>query len=59
LNPSAIRLYQAQGYFPQGREEDYYAPGVHALTYAKALPKSRSTPAPEAPSRVKIAVRVK
>jgi ribosomal-protein-alanine N-acetyltransferase len=43
-NPSAIRLYQAQGYFPQGREEDYYAPGVDALTYARALPKSRSTP---------------
>ncbi len=45
-NPSAIRLYQAHGYFPQGREEDYYAAGAHALTYAKALPKSRTkTPA--------------
>jgi ribosomal-protein-alanine N-acetyltransferase len=39
-NSSAIRLYEAHGYLHQGREEDYYAPGVDALTYAKALPKT-------------------
>jgi ribosomal-protein-alanine N-acetyltransferase len=36
-NASAIRLYQAHGYLPKGREEDYYAPGLPALIYAKPL----------------------
>jgi len=36
-NTSAIRLYDAHGYLPQGREQDYYAAGVHALVYAKSL----------------------
>lgn len=36
-NASAIRLYQAHGFLLQGREEDYYAPGIPALVYAKPL----------------------
>jgi ribosomal-protein-alanine N-acetyltransferase len=36
-NASAIRLYRAHGYHPQGREESYYAPGIAALIYAKPL----------------------
>ena len=36
-NTAAIRLYQARGYLPQGRKEDYYAPGLHALIFAKDL----------------------
>jgi ribosomal-protein-alanine N-acetyltransferase len=36
-NAPAIRLYQAHGYQPQGREESYYAPGIPALIYAKPL----------------------
>ncbi len=40
-NASAIRLYQAHGYLPQGREEDYYAPGIHALRFFKSLSRSR------------------
>jgi ribosomal protein S18 acetylase RimI-like enzyme len=36
-NVPAIHLYETHGYIPQGREENYYAPGRHALTYAKHL----------------------
>ncbi len=36
-NASAIRLYQAHGYLPQGREENYYAQGIHALIFAKPV----------------------
>jgi len=36
-NTAAIRLYQAHGYQPQGREENYYAWGLHALIFAKNL----------------------
>jgi ribosomal-protein-alanine N-acetyltransferase len=36
-NAPAIHLYQAHGFLPQGREDDYYAPGIAALTYFKPL----------------------
>ncbi len=36
-NPSAIRLYQAHGFLPQGREENYYAPGLDALIFSKSI----------------------
>jgi ribosomal protein S18 acetylase RimI-like enzyme len=41
-NAAAIRLYEANGYIREGREEDYYAPGHAALIYGKSL---ESTPA--------------
>lgn len=36
-NTPAIRLYESHRYVPQGREEDFYAKGIHALIYAKNL----------------------
>lgn len=36
-NAAAIRLYEAHGYHPEGREADFYAPGRTALIYAKPL----------------------
>jgi ribosomal-protein-alanine N-acetyltransferase len=39
-NSSAIRVYEANGYLHQGKEENYYATGVDALTYAKTLAKT-------------------
>jgi ribosomal-protein-alanine N-acetyltransferase len=36
-NASAIHLYHAHGYQPQGKEENYYAHGIPALTYFKTL----------------------
>ncbi len=36
-NSAAISLYQAHGYLPQGREEDYYPGGITALIFAKPL----------------------
>jgi ribosomal-protein-alanine N-acetyltransferase len=36
-NASAIRLYQSHGYQPQGREENYYAPGIPALIFTKSI----------------------
>ena len=36
-NASAIRLYQHHGFQPQGREENYYAPGIPALIFSKPL----------------------
>ncbi len=36
-NAPAIRLYEANGYVREGREEDYYAPGHAALIYGKPL----------------------
>ena len=36
-NAAAIRLYQARGYLPLGREEDYYAPAIPALIFSKSL----------------------
>jgi len=36
-NTAAIRLYQAHGYQPQGREENYYAAGLHAVIFSKDL----------------------
>ena len=36
-NAPAIHLYQAHGYQPHGREENYYAHGIPALTYLKPL----------------------
>lgn len=41
-NAAAIRLYQAHGYLPQGTEENYYAPGLRALIFAKLLDPSPS-----------------
>lgn len=36
-NAAAIRLYEAQGYRCEGREEDYYPKGLAALIYMKRL----------------------
>jgi ribosomal-protein-alanine N-acetyltransferase len=36
-NTPAIALYQAHGYRPKGREENFYAPDVNALIYFKSL----------------------
>lgn len=36
-NAAAIRLYEAKGYFCQGRQEDYYPLGRAALAYSLAL----------------------
>lgn len=36
-NASAIRLYEAAGYAPAGRREDYYEAGRAAFIYAKNL----------------------
>ena len=36
-NAGAIRTYQTQGYFCEGREEDYYSLGRAALIYGKLL----------------------
>ena len=36
-NAAAIRLYEAHGYEPQGREENFYAEQRPALVYAKSL----------------------
>ena len=36
-NAPAIHLYQSHAYQPQGREENYYAHGIPALTYLKPL----------------------
>jgi ribosomal-protein-alanine N-acetyltransferase len=41
-NAVAIRLYQAHGFLSQGREDNYYGPGMPALIYAKPL---ETTPA--------------
>ena len=38
-NAGAIRLYEANGYRSEGREEDYYARGRAALIYLKRLAK--------------------
>jgi len=45
-NAAAIRLYESRDYLPQGREENYYAPGLSALIYAKPLPSPPLVPAP-------------
>ena len=37
-NTSAIRLYQAHGFQPQSREENYYTHSLHALILSKTLP---------------------
>jgi ribosomal protein S18 acetylase RimI-like enzyme len=36
-NAPAIALYQAHGYQPHGREEDYYARGIHAFIFFRPL----------------------
>jgi ribosomal protein S18 acetylase RimI-like enzyme len=36
-NAGAIRLYEAAGYRGEGREEDYYGPGMAGLVYGKEL----------------------
>ena len=36
-NSSAIRLYQAHGYLPQGREQNYYSNGTDGLIFSKPL----------------------
>jgi ribosomal-protein-alanine N-acetyltransferase len=46
-NAAAISLYEAHGYLPTGREEDYYAEGLPALIYAKPLePRQVAFPSP-------------
>jgi ribosomal-protein-alanine N-acetyltransferase len=37
-NAAALGLYRAQGFLPQGREENYYGSGQHALLCSLALP---------------------
>ena len=37
-NEPALKFYTARSYGVIGREADYYAPGEHALVYAKRLP---------------------
>lgn len=37
-NAAALGLYRAQGFLPQGREENYYGIGQHALLCSLALP---------------------
>jgi ribosomal-protein-alanine N-acetyltransferase len=36
-NEAALRLYHAHGFIPQGREEDYYQRGGHAVVYARPI----------------------
>ena len=36
-NAPAIRLYQAHGFQPQGREENYYAASLPALVFTKSI----------------------
>ena len=36
-NAAAISLYESHGYSRQGREDHYYAQGIPALLYAKAI----------------------
>lgn len=36
-NSLAVRLYEANGYYCEGRQEDYYAQGRAALIYLKLL----------------------
>jgi ribosomal protein S18 acetylase RimI-like enzyme len=36
-NGPAMRLYEKNGFEQRGREENYYAPGLAALMYEKAL----------------------
>ena len=36
-NAPAIRLYHAHGFQSQGREENYYAPGLDALIFSKSI----------------------
>jgi len=36
-NTPAIYIYKAHGYQPRDKEEDYYAPGIDALVFAKPL----------------------
>ena len=36
-NLPAIRLYQAHGFQPQGREENYYAASLPALVFTKSI----------------------
>jgi ribosomal-protein-alanine N-acetyltransferase len=36
-NAPARRLYEAHGFSQQGREDNYYAQGIPALLYAKAI----------------------
>ena len=36
-NALAIRLYERRGYVLQGREENFYAQGIHAFIYEKVL----------------------
>jgi ribosomal-protein-alanine N-acetyltransferase len=36
-NAAAVRLYQAHGFLSQGREGNYYGPGLPAVIYAKPL----------------------
>lgn len=42
-NTAAIRLYGAQGYRCEGREEDYYPEGRAALIYVKLLDAEAAT----------------
>jgi ribosomal-protein-alanine N-acetyltransferase len=48
-NSVAIRLYEARGYNHEGREEDFYAPGLAGLIYVKQLSNPLPDPSPPAP----------
>jgi ribosomal protein S18 acetylase RimI-like enzyme len=43
VNAAAIRLYEAQGYRCEGRQEDYYPLGRAALIYGKRLDAEAAT----------------
>ncbi len=36
-NTAAIRLYQAHGYLPRGREQNYYSNGTDGIIFSKSL----------------------
>lgn len=46
-NAGAIRLYEANGYRPAGREENFYPEGRAALIYEKAFGENQLTVASE------------
>lgn len=43
-NAAAIRLYEAQGYFCEGRQENYYPLGRAALIYVKRITPKNACP---------------
>jgi [ribosomal protein S18]-alanine N-acetyltransferase len=48
-NAPAIHLYEARGYNREGREEDFYAPGLAGLVYVKSLSNPLPNPSADVP----------